>query len=167
MFRLFLAGLALVGQAAASQSQQQVLPIVLEGTLVTKAGRPVAGRTIFVFPIDDANRIKRFPGISADGYLLPIEPKAHAHGRTGANGRFRITYGSVTAVTLSDDKVLIAGLDDPGLTIGVFKRENLRALQPPDDNPLFLVPAPGASPPRITTGPRAFLIQYGKVMIPQ
>jgi hypothetical protein len=161
MLTTFLALLLAVQTAPAGSTS-----LVLQGTLVDKAGRPVAGRTIFSFPITDSGQVIRFPGISPDGRLLAIEPDAHPHARTDANGRFRIVYGKVTAADLSGGALLLTGMQHPGVTVGVFRRENLRTARPEDENPLMLVPAPGSSKPAITSRGSSIVVQFGKLMIP-
>lgn len=162
MFNMFLSLLLAVQTTAAAGSTS----LVLQGTVVDKAGRPVAGRTVFSFPITDSGQVIRFPGISPNGYLLAIEPAAHPHARTDANGRFRIVYGQVTAADLSGDTVVLTGMQHPGVTVGVFRRENLRAARPEDERPLMLVPAPGSPKPTITSRGRSIVVQFGRLMLP-
>lgn len=161
MFNMLLSLLLAVQTTAAGSTS-----LVLQGTLVDKAGRPVAGRTVFSFPITDSGQIIRFPGISPDGYLLAIEPAAHPHARTDANGRFRIAYGNVTAADLDEDKVRLTGMQHPGVTVGVFRRENLRTARPEEENPLMLVPVPGSPAPTITSRGSSIVVQFGKLTLP-
>lgn len=161
MFNIFLSVLLAVQATAAGPTS-----LVLQGTLVDKAGRPMAGRTVFSFPITDTGQVIRFPGISPDGYLLAIERAAHPNARTDANGRFRIVYGKVTAADLSGDRLLLTGMQHPGVTVGVFRRENLRTAKPEEENPLMLVPAPGSPKPTITSRGSSIVVQFGKLMLP-
>ena len=151
---------------AVQTAETGTMSLVLQGTLVDKAGRPVAGRTIFSFPITDRGQVIRFPGISPDGRLLAIEPAAHPHARTDANGRFRIAYGKVTAVDISGDKLLLTGVQHPGVTVGVFRRENLRTATPENENPLLLVPATGTVKPAMTQRGGSIVVQLGRLMLP-
>lgn len=161
MFCMLLS-LLLAAQTTAAGS----MSLVFQGTLVDKAGRPVAGRTIFSFPITDSGQVIRFPGISPDGRLLAIERAAHPHARTDANGRFRIAYGRVTAVDLSGDRLILTGMQHPGVTVGVFRREDLRTATPETENPLMLVPAPGTLKPTITPRGNSIVVQLGKLTLP-
>ncbi len=162
MFYMLLSLLLAVQTTAAGS-----MSLVLQGTLVDKAGRPVAGRTIFSFPITDSGQVIRFPGISPDGRLLAIERAAHPHARTDANGRFQIAYGKVTAAELSGDRPVLTGMQHPGVTVGVFRRENLRTAKPEEENPLMLVPAPGSPKPTISSRGSSIVVQLGKLMLPE
>lgn len=160
MFNICLSLLLVVQATAAGPTS-----LVLQGTLVDRAGRPMAGRTVFSFPITDSGQVIRFPGITPDGRLVAIERAAHPNARTDASGRFRIVYGKVTAADLSGDRLLLTGMQHPGVTVGVFRRENLRTAGP-EENPLMLVPAPGSPKPTITSRGSSIVVQFGKLTLP-
>lgn len=168
MSRIILSFVALLAPLAVYAQQASPSPakmaVVLEGIVLHEDSSPLTARTVFVFPIDQRGNTIRFTGITDDGKLTPVEPDAHPHAKTNANGRFRIVFSDSIAVQISDDTLLL-GSQYAAVSVGVFAKEDLESLSAFAE-PLFLTPQAGKeAQPSLKTEGNVLLIQFGILVL--